>query len=140
MRRAKITAHVHIRTTQSEEAFEEVGTSIDASRDGLRFIGRNQGYKKGQLVEVIFPYSEPNGARSPRQRAEVIRVTEQPHGAVAVALHFCDAKPARQTEKTAPLHQGTSRQSDIAFRGWDAVMHSVAVFDDVSSWRERSNG
>jgi hypothetical protein len=53
MRRAKITAQVHVRTIQSEEAFEEVGKSIDAFRDGLRFIGRHQGYKKGQLVEVI---------------------------------------------------------------------------------------
>jgi hypothetical protein len=67
-------------------------------------------------------------------------VTEQPHGSVAVALHFCDAKPAKHTEKTAPFDEGTSRQSHIAFRGWDAVLHSVAVFDDVSSWRGRSNG
>src|ERR1039457_4005129 len=109
MRRAKITAQVHVRTIQSEEAFEEVGKSIDAFRDGLRFIGRHQGYKKGQLVEVIFPYSEPNGARSPRQRAEVIRMTEKPHGSVAVALHFCDAKPAKHTENTAPFDEGTSR-------------------------------
>ena len=94
-RRAKITAPVHIRSMNAEEGFEEVGKTVDVTRDGLCFIGRQKGYEKGQLLEVIFPYSSVRGAQNDGQTAEVARVVKQPHGKVAVALHFCAAKVAK---------------------------------------------
>lgn len=100
-RRAKITAQVHVRSMNSEEAFEEVGKSVDVSRDGLLFIGRYKGYEKGQLLEIAFPYNNMRGAENQRQTAEVVRVVEMPHGKVSIAVHFCAAKIAAQAKKTS---------------------------------------
>lgn len=100
-RRAKITAQVHVRSMNSEEAFEEVGKSVDVSRDGLLFVGRYKGYEKGQLLEIAFPYNNVRGAENERQTADVVRVVELPHGKVSVAVHFCAAKIAAQAAKPA---------------------------------------
>lgn len=98
-RRAKITALAHVRSMNSEEAFEEVCKSVDVSRNGLLLVGRHKGYEKGQLVEVAFPYTYIKGAENQRQKAEVVRVVEQPHGKVAIAIYFCEAKVAAQSVK-----------------------------------------
>ena len=100
-RRAKITAQVHVRSMNSEEAFEEVCKSVDVSRDGLLFIGRHKGYEKGQLLEIAFPYNNVRGAENQRQTADVVRVVELPHGKVSIAVHFCAAKIAAQAAQTA---------------------------------------
>jgi CheY-like chemotaxis protein len=92
LRRAKITAQVHVRGMNSAEAFEEVCKTVDLSRDGMLFIGRNRDYTKGQLLEVTFPYSSAPGAQNQAQPAEVVRVVAQPHGKSAVAVHFLAAK------------------------------------------------
>jgi len=115
-RRAKITALVHARSMNAEEGFEEVGKSLDISRDGLLFVGRHKGYEKGQLLEVTFPYSNIKGAQNPGQAAEVVRVVEQPHGKIVVAVHFCAAKiaakSAKPTEKmVAPANPVAGRMS-----------------------------
>jgi CheY-like chemotaxis protein len=91
-RRAKITAQVHVRGMNSAEAFEEVCKTVDVSRNGILLIGRNKEYEKGQLLEVTFPYSNGPGAQNHAQPAEVVRVVAQPHGKVAVAVHFLTAK------------------------------------------------
>jgi len=99
LRRAQITAQVLVRRFEAGKPIGEVGETTDASQDGLHFIGCHHGYANGQIVEVIFPYSESRSARSLAQLAEVVRVTEQAQGTVAVALHFCVAKATKRSEK-----------------------------------------
>lgn len=91
-RRARITAQVHVRGMNAAESFEEVCKTVDVSRDGMLLVGRSKDYQKGQLLEVTFPYSSGPGAQNQAQPAEVVRVVAQPHGKVAVALHFIAAK------------------------------------------------
>lgn len=105
-RRAKISAPVHVRGMNSAESFEEVGKTIDVSRDGLLLVVRNKDCQKGQLLEVTFPYSSAPGAENHAQPAEVVRVVAQPHGKFAVAVHFITAKKkaeaqGSQTERRA---------------------------------------
>ena len=109
-RRAKITAQIHVRGMNSAEAFEEVCKTVDVSRDGILLVGRNKDYQKGQLLEVTFPYSSGPGAQNQAQPAEVVRVVAQPHGKVAVAVHFLTAKQKaasssnKRERRAAPTH------------------------------------
>ena len=100
-KRAKITAQVHVRMSSGTESFEEVGKSVDVSRDGLLFIAGRAGYWKGQKLDVIFPYSNAAAALNTAQTAEVVRSTEQPDGKFAIAVQFINAKvEAKEDRKT----------------------------------------
>lgn len=104
-KRAKITAQVHIHVASGIESFEEVGKSVDVSRDGLLFIAERAGYLKGQKLDVTFPYSNAAAALNTAQTAEVVRTVEQPDGKFAVAVQFLNARAEAKEEKkgiTAP--------------------------------------
>ena len=79
-RRAKISAQVHVKATNSPEPFEEVCMSIDVSRDGLLFTAKRAGYWKGQQLDVTFPFSTAAAALNTAQVADIVRVSEQPGG------------------------------------------------------------
>jgi CheY-like chemotaxis protein len=98
-KRAKITAQVHVRLVNAPEPFEEVGRSVDVSRDGLLFIAARTGYWKGQRLEVTFPYSNAAAALNQAQPAEVVRVSEQPGGGFGVAVQFLSAKTEAKDER-----------------------------------------
>lgn len=108
-RRAKITAQVLIRAQNDAGTFEEVGKSIDISRDGLLFTARHTGYAKGQIIDITFPYSAVEGTQNQGQKAEIVRVVEHSIGKVAVAVHFLAAKQAaaaKKPEKQVPARNG----------------------------------
>lgn len=98
-KRAKITAQVHVRLVNSPEPFEEVGRSVDVSRDGLLFVAGRTGYWKGQKLEVTFPYSNAAAALNQAQAAEVVRVSEIPGGGIGVAVQFISAKAEAKDER-----------------------------------------
>jgi CheY-like chemotaxis protein len=108
-RRAKITAQVLIRASNDAGTFEEVGKSIDMSRDGLLFTARHSGYAKGQIIEVTFPYSTTPGAHNQGQQAEIVRVVEASVGKVNVAVHFIAAKQAAAAKKVDNKAAATAR-------------------------------
>src|SRR5580704_9743 len=97
-KRAKISAQVHVRAIDSPEPFEEVCKSIDVSRDGLLFTAARGGYWKGQVLDIVFPYSSAAAAFNSAQRAEVVRVTEQGAGQYGIAVQFSASKPAEKNE------------------------------------------
>jgi CheY-like chemotaxis protein len=105
-KRAKITAQVHVRSTNTAEPFEEVCKSVDVSRDGLYFLAARQGYVRGQKLDVTFPYSNAAAALNQAQPAEVIRVVEQ-GGQFGVAVQFVAAK----TETTGTTKGAEAFQS-----------------------------
>ena len=98
-RRAKITAQVHVRAANFPDGFEEVCTSVDVSRDGLLFLAVQPGYAKGQRIEVTFPYSAAPGALNQAQPAEVVRVSQQSDGKIAVAVQMAAATGQAKAEK-----------------------------------------
>ena len=115
-RRAKISAQVHIRTVNSPQPFEEVGMSMDVSRDGLLFTSKSAAYWKGQRLDIIFPFSNMTGAINQGQAAEVVRVVPQAAGKYSVAVQFLAAKSEAKTERKthAAIPVGTARTSDSA--------------------------
>jgi CheY-like chemotaxis protein len=110
-KRAKITAQVHVRLINGAETLEEVGRSVDVSRDGLLFIAARAGYWKGQRLDVTFPYSNAAAALNTPQAAEVVRSIEQPGGKFAVAVQFINAKSEAKEEKKGANVPGMSANS-----------------------------
>jgi CheY-like chemotaxis protein len=112
-RRAKISAQVHVRVVNSSEPFEEVCMTVDVSRDGLLFTSKLSNYWKGQLLEVIFPFSSLAGAINQGQPAEVVRIVPQPAGKFGVAVQFASAKSERKASASKPASTITQvRASD----------------------------
>lgn len=110
-RRAKISAAVHIRGIDAPEPFEEVCKSIDVSRDGLLIQVARAGYKKGQRLEVTFPYSPSSASATPGQHAEIVRVSEESNGHYSIAVHFAQAKltgPRSENGNRAGTAAGTA--------------------------------
>jgi CheY-like chemotaxis protein len=104
-KRAKISAQVHIRASNSQTP-EEICTSIDVSRDGLLFTSSRPGYVVGQSVHITFPYSSAATALNKAEPAEIVRVVEQPDKRFAIAVQFLAAKGPqyRASGSLAPSH------------------------------------
>jgi CheY-like chemotaxis protein len=88
-KRAKIAVPVHIRGgIERADAFEDLGNSVDASRDGLLLSTSRDGYWAGQPLLVTFPFSNtPTAINTPR-KARVIRSTLMHDSLYALAVQF----------------------------------------------------
>ena len=113
-KRAKISAQVHVRVKDAAEPFEEVCTSVDVSRDGLLFTTTKLGYRRGQQLEIVFPYSSAATALNQAQTAEVVRVSEQPGKRIAVALEFLASRAGTlQKDSVSPAVASSTQQSVV---------------------------
>jgi CheY-like chemotaxis protein len=88
--RAKIALPVHIRGGMgSLDPFEDDGTTIDASRDGLLVATKRGGYWDGQLLEVTFASADKPMPLGEFQRARVVRTVLMPNRlSYALALEY----------------------------------------------------
>jgi CheY-like chemotaxis protein len=78
--RAKITLPVHIRGGMgSSDPFEDHGTTIDASCDGLLVATNRRGYWDGELLEVTFASVDKPMPWGEFQRARVVRTVLMPN-------------------------------------------------------------
>ncbi len=85
--RAKISLPVRVRPSDArEDSFDEVVTTLNASRDGLYFTTACPSYQGGMLLHVTFPYSP--GARSVDFLGQVVRIEQLPEGRIGVAVHL----------------------------------------------------
>jgi len=100
-KRAKISAQVLVRVADANERFEEICTSVDVSRDGLLFTSGKPSYRKGQQLEIVFPYSCAATALNQPQGAEIVRVTEQPGNRFAVAIEFLASRALHRQSPAA---------------------------------------
>ena len=88
-RRAKIVKPVRVRPSEPrDEHFEDLPTSVNASRDGIYFMSRRNNYYKGMRVFVTFPFTSPHDPMNCEYVAEVVRVEELPKGKTGVAVHL----------------------------------------------------
>jgi CheY-like chemotaxis protein len=89
-RRVKLAMPVHIcGGIGSIQPFEDVGKTINASRDGLLVATGRGGYWAGQFLEVRLGCGPERTAVDTAQRARVVRNTLMPdHLSYAVALEF----------------------------------------------------
>src|ERR1700740_2813418 len=74
-RRAGVSLLVHIRSTDLADGnFEEVRTTINASRKNVYFFTRLDRYCRGMRVRIICPYDRKPGIVDLEQNGEVTRV------------------------------------------------------------------
>jgi len=74
------------------QAFEDVGKTIDASRDGLLVATSMGGYWVGQIVLVTCPFWSTPVAINTARKAKVIRTVLLPNFSHAIAVEFQDGK------------------------------------------------
>jgi CheY-like chemotaxis protein len=90
--RAKICFRVHVRgAVGTLEAFEDVVTTLDASRDGLLLSSSRSGYMVEEILQVVFPYWSTPTALNQSRRARVVRVTLMHNSRYGVAIQFEEA-------------------------------------------------
>jgi CheY-like chemotaxis protein len=87
--RAKIAFRVHVRGgVGTLNAFEDIVTSLDASRDGLLLSSSRNAYFVGEVLQVTFPYWSTPTAINQSRRAKVVRCSRMHDSRYAVALQF----------------------------------------------------
>jgi PilZ domain len=87
-RRAKIAKPLRVRPSDPrDEHFEDLPTSINASKEGIYFHTRRPNYYKGMRLFVTFPFTS-NDPMNCEYVAEVVRVENLPNGRFGIALHL----------------------------------------------------
>lgn len=87
--RVKVAMRAHVRGgIGTLEVFEDVGTTIDVSRDGLLVETMRGGYWVDQALLVTCPYSTVPTAINEARRARVVRSVLLPNFHFALALRF----------------------------------------------------
>ena len=88
-RRAKIARTLRVRPSEPrDEHFEDLSTSINASKEGIFFSTRRATYYPGMRVFVTFPYSSPYDPMNCEYVAQVVRVDKLPNGKFGVAVNL----------------------------------------------------
>ena len=89
-RRAKIARPVRVRPSDpKDDHFDDMPTSVNASKEGIYFLTRNAKYYAGMRVFVTFPYTSAHDPMSCEYVARVVRVENLPNSnkfGVAVEL------------------------------------------------------
>jgi|SRR5450755_644778 hypothetical protein len=86
-RRVKMSRPVRVRPSEPrDDHFEDLITSVNASKEGVYFHSRRKGYYKGMRVFVTFPYTSSHDPMNCEYVAEVVRVEDLPNGKFGVAV------------------------------------------------------
>ena len=86
--RVPVSLPVHVRSSDgSIDKFEEISTTLNASRDGLYFSSDSQIYKVGMPLVVTFPYSHAP-ERNVHFFSKVVRIDVLPEGHFGVAVEL----------------------------------------------------
>jgi hypothetical protein len=87
--RAKISCRVRVRpSSPMDNAFDEVLSTENSSREGCYFSTANLGYKKCMRLFVAYPYSSELGAINREYVAEILRVDSLPDFRKGIAVKF----------------------------------------------------
>ena len=88
-RRAKIARTLRVRPSDPrDEHFEDLATSVNASKHGIYFRTRRENYYPGMRVFVTFPYTSPHDPMNCEYVAQVMRVEKLPNNRIGVAVHL----------------------------------------------------
>ena len=86
-RRAKITRQLRVRPSDPrDDHFEDLSSSVNASKHGIYFATRRPNYYKGMRVFVTFPFTSAHDPMNCEYLAEVVRVEKLPNQKFGVAL------------------------------------------------------
>ena len=102
-RRAKIARPVRVRPSEPrDEHFDDIPTSVNASREGIYFVSRKSNYYKGMRVFVTFPYTSSHDPMNCEYVAEVVRVENLPNGKFGVAVHLLSTMNMKSGSRPGP--------------------------------------
>lgn len=88
-RRIKMSRPVRVRPSEPrDDHFEDLITSVNASKEGIYFHTRRPGYYKGMRVFVTFPYTSGHDPVNCDYVAEVVRVEDLPNGKFGIAVEL----------------------------------------------------
>jgi len=86
-RRAKITRQLRVRPSDPrDDHFEDLSSSVNASKHGIYFSSRRANYYKGMRVFVTFPFTSAHDPMNCEYLAEVVRVETLQNNKFGVAL------------------------------------------------------
>jgi hypothetical protein len=86
-RRAKIARTLRVRPSEPrDEHFEDLPTSVNASKEGVYFLTRRDKYYPGMRVFVTFPYGSAHDPMNCEYVAKVVRVEKLANGKFGVAV------------------------------------------------------
>ena len=102
-RRAKIARPLRVRPSDPrDDHFEDIPTSVNASKEGVLFVTRKSNYYKGMRVFVTFPYSSPHDPMNSEYVAEVVRVENLPNNKFGVAVHLMGTMNMKSSSGAGP--------------------------------------
>jgi hypothetical protein len=97
--RVAVSMPVHVRSSGGEtDQFEEVSTTLNASRDGLYFASKAQFYKVGMSLVVTFPYSHAT-ERNVHFFGKVVRIDVFADGRFGIAIELMMTIPNKQRRR-----------------------------------------
>jgi hypothetical protein len=86
-RRAKLARPMRVRPSEPrDEHFEDLPTSVNASKHGIYFVSRRSNYYKGMRVFVTFPYTSAYDPMTSEYLAEVVRIDTLPKDKFGIAV------------------------------------------------------
>ena len=86
-RRAKLARPMRVRPSEPrDDHFEDLPTSVNASKHGIYFISRCSNYYKGMRVFVTFPYTSAHDPMTSEYLAEVVRIDTLPKDKFGIAV------------------------------------------------------
>jgi PilZ domain len=87
--RAKIARPLRVRPSEPrDEHFDEVVTSVNASREGIYFTTRRETYYLGMRLFITFPYSSANDPMNCEYVGQVVRIEKLPNNKIGIAVHL----------------------------------------------------
>lgn len=102
-RRAKIARPVRVRPSDPrDDHFEDIPTSVNASKEGIFFTSRRPNYYKGMRVFVTFPFSSAHDPMNCEYVAEVVRVENLPNNKFGVAVHLLGTMNVKSGGRPGP--------------------------------------
>jgi len=86
-RRAKLARPMRVRPSEPrDDHFEDLPTSVNASKHGIYFVSRRSNYYKGMRVFVTFPYTSAHDPMTSEYLAEVVRIDALPKDKFGIAV------------------------------------------------------
>ena len=86
-RRAKLARPMRVRPSEPrDDHFEDLPTSVNASKHGIYFVSRCSKYYKGMRVFVTFPYTSAHDPMTSEYLAEVVRIDTLPKDKFGIAV------------------------------------------------------
>jgi hypothetical protein len=86
-RRAKLARPMRVRPSEPrDDHFEDLPTSVNASKHGIYFVTRCVKYYKGMRVFVTFPYTSAHDPMTSEYLAEVVRIDTLPKDKFGIAV------------------------------------------------------